>query len=42
VNRATLANRGSINGAGVIRPSAAPVGVGGNYGINGATVQNKH
>jgi hypothetical protein len=45
-NLATLANRGSINGAGAMRPAAGRSGVGGptrpNYGINGTTVQNKH
>ncbi len=39
-------NRGSVNGATVIRPANAPSGIGGpaqaRYGINGTTVQNKH
>jgi hypothetical protein len=46
VNVANAANRGSINGAGLTRPAAAPGGIGGaarpNYGINGTAVQNKH
>lgn len=46
VNVATAANRGSVNGAALIRPAAAPTTIGGavrpNYGINGTTVQNKH
>ena len=45
-NAATLSNRGSVSGAGVIRPGAAPSTIGGatrpNYGINGTAVQNKH
>jgi len=40
------ANRGSVNGAALIRPAAAPTGIGGavrpKYGINGTTVQTKH
>ena len=43
---ANAANRGSVNGAALIRPAAAPTGIGGavrpKYGINGTTVQNKH
>jgi hypothetical protein len=39
-------NRGSVNGATVIRPANGPSGIGGpaaaRYGIDGATVQNKH
>jgi hypothetical protein len=39
-------NRGSANGATVIRPANAALGIGGpaqpRYGINGTTVQNKH
>jgi hypothetical protein len=46
VNVTALANRSSINGASVIRPSAAPVGIGGPArpanGINGTAVQSKH
>jgi hypothetical protein len=46
VNVTALANRGSINGAAVIRPSAAPAGIGGPVrpanGINGTAVQSKH
>ena len=45
-NAATLSNRGSVSGVGVIRPGAAPGTIGGatrpNYGINGTAVQNKH
>jgi hypothetical protein len=45
-NAATLSNRGSVSGVGVIRPGAAPSTIGGatrpNYGINGTAVQNKH
>jgi hypothetical protein len=46
VNVANATNRGSINGATVIRPATAPSVIGGpaqaRYGINGTTVQNKH
>ena len=39
-------NRGSVNGATVIRPANAPSAIGrpaqARYGINGTTVQNKH
>jgi hypothetical protein len=39
-------NRGGVNGATVIRPANAALGIGGpaqpRYGINGTTVQNKH
>jgi hypothetical protein len=46
VNVANATNRGSVNGATVIRPANAPAVVGGpavaRYGINGTTVQNKH
>jgi hypothetical protein len=46
VTVANAANRGSVNGAALIRPAAAPTGIGGavrpKYGINGTTVQNKH
>jgi hypothetical protein len=39
-------NRGGLNGATVIRPANATLGIGGpaqpRYGINGTTVQNKH
>src|SRR5262249_54831626 len=39
-------NRGSINGATVIRPTTSPSIIGGParalYGINGTTVQNRH
>jgi hypothetical protein len=39
-------NRGSVNGATVIRPANGPSGIGGpaaaRYGIDGTTVQNKH
>ena len=45
-NAATLSNRGSVSGVGVIRPGAGPSTIGGatrpNYGINGTAVQNKH
>jgi hypothetical protein len=45
-NAAKFSNRGSVSGAGVIRPGAAPSTIGGatrpNYGINGTTVQTKH
>ena len=45
-NLAKAANRGSVNGAALIRPATAPTAIGGavrsNYGINGTTVQNKH
>jgi hypothetical protein len=43
---ANAANRGSVNGAALIRPAAAPTGIGGavrpKYGINGTTVVSKH
>lgn len=46
VNLANATNRGSVNGATVIRPAAGPALIGGpaqvRYGINGTTVQNKH
>jgi hypothetical protein len=46
VTVANAANRGSVNGAALIRPAAAPTGIGGavrpKYGINGTTVQTKH
>ena len=46
VNVANATNRGSVNGATVIRPANAPAVVGGpavaRYGINGTTVQSKH
>jgi hypothetical protein len=46
VNLANATNRGSINGAAVVRPAAGPSLIGGpaqlRYGINGTTVQNKH
>ena len=39
-------NHGSVNGATVIRPANAALGIGGpaqaRYGINGTTVQNRH
>jgi hypothetical protein len=39
-------NRGSVNGATVIRPANGPSGIGGpaaaRYGIDGTTVRNKH
>jgi hypothetical protein len=45
-NLATSANRGSVNGPGVIRPNTPPAGLGGpsrpNYGISGTAVQSKH
>ncbi len=45
-NVAIAANRGSVNGAAVIRPVVAPAGIGGpappRYGINGTTVQTRH
>jgi hypothetical protein len=45
VNVANVANRGSVNGAAVIRPAAASTAIGGavrpNYGINGTTAQNR-
>jgi hypothetical protein len=41
-----MTSRGSINGAGVVRPSTAPAAIGGAarpaYGINGTTVQSRH
>lgn len=46
VNLANATNRGSINGAAVIRPAAGPAFIGGpaqvRYGISATTVQNKH
>jgi hypothetical protein len=46
VTVANAANRGSVNGAALIRPAAAPTGIGGavrpKYGINGTAVQTKH
>lgn len=39
-------NRGSVNGATVVRPANAPSGIGGpaqaRYGINGTAVQSRH
>ena len=46
VNLANATNRGSVNGATVVRPAAGPALIGGparvRYGINGTMVQNKH
>jgi hypothetical protein len=46
INVANAPNRGSINGATVVRPATAPSLIGGpaaaRYGINGTTVQSKH
>jgi hypothetical protein len=46
VNVANVTNRGSVNGATVIRPANGASVIGGpaqaRYGINGTTVQNKH
>jgi hypothetical protein len=46
INVANTTNRGSVNGATVARPATGPSVVGGpaqvRYGINGATVQNRH
>jgi hypothetical protein len=46
VNVTALANRGSVNGASVIRPANMPAVIGGRaaarYGINGTMVHNKH
>jgi hypothetical protein len=46
VNVANATNRGSVNGATVVRPATGPSVVGGpaqaRYGINGTTVQNRH
>jgi hypothetical protein len=46
VNIANATNRGSVNGATVIRPATSPSVIGGpaqaRYGINGTTVQNRH
>jgi len=46
VNVANATNRGSVNGATVIRPVTGPSVIGGpaqaRYGINGTTVQSKH
>jgi hypothetical protein len=46
INVANAPNRGSINGATVVRPATAPSVIGGpaaaRYGINGTTVQSKH
>jgi hypothetical protein len=46
VNIANATNRGSFNGATVIRPATSPSVIGGpaqaRYGINGTTVQNRH
>jgi hypothetical protein len=46
VNLVNATNRGSINGATLVRPAAGPSLIGGpaqvRYGINGTTVQNKH
>jgi hypothetical protein len=45
VNIANATNRGSVNGATVIRPATSPSVIGGpaqaRYGINGTTVQNR-
>lgn len=45
VNLASTINRGGVNGATVIRPTAGSSGIGGPaqaaYGINGTTVRNK-
>ena len=46
VTSANGTNRGSVNGATVIRPATGPSVIGGpaqpRYGINGTTVQNRH
>jgi hypothetical protein len=46
VNAANATNRGSVNGATVVRPATGPSVIGGpaqaRYGINGTTVQNRH
>ena len=46
INVANATNRGSVNGAAVIRPATGPSIIGGpaaaRYGINGTTVQSKH
>jgi hypothetical protein len=46
VNVANATNRGSVNGATVVRPATGPSVIGGpaqaRYGINGTTVQNRH
>jgi hypothetical protein len=46
VNLANATNRGSINGATVVRPAAGPSILGGpaqvRYGLNGTTVREKH
>jgi hypothetical protein len=46
VNVANATNRGSVNGATVIRPATGPSVIGGpaaaRYGINGTTVRNRH
>ena len=46
VNIANATNRGSVNGATVIRPATRPSFIGGpaqaRYGINGTTVQSRH
>ena len=46
VNLVNAANRGSVNGATMIRPATGPSVIGGpaqaRYGINGTTVQNRH
>jgi hypothetical protein len=46
VNLANATNRGSVNGAIVIRPATGPSVIGGpaqaRYGINGTMVQNRH
>jgi hypothetical protein len=46
INVVNAANRGSVNGATVIRPATGPSVIGGpaqvHYGINGTTVQNRH
>jgi hypothetical protein len=46
VNAANATNRGSVNGATMIRPATGPSVIGGpaqaRYGINGTTLQNRH
>jgi hypothetical protein len=46
VDFANATNRGSVNGATVIRPATGPSVIGGparaRFGINGTTVQNRH
>jgi len=46
VSVANATNRGSVNGATVVRPATGPSAIGGpaqaHYGINGTMVQNRH